>query len=116
MKYNKKYILIDDAGVIRPVYNKSGWYDRVNYHCAIESIFQSNLLKKLTFELDGYLITINTKDLKIDTTFVHCEDGRIVRNSMIMFKSGGYMTEFLAFFSDNPSEWFGDDDFKAVKL
>ena len=45
IKFNKKYIRIDDQKVLHPVYNKSGWYDCCDYKTAIELLNQAIVLE-----------------------------------------------------------------------
>ena len=107
MKYNKKYLHIDENNIIHPVTGKYGSYETWKYNTQITSIFENQNVEKLSFELDGYIITIYSKDLKITKEKRFREDGSIYWLVLSQFKSGGDLTEFLAYFNEDEKEWLG---------
>jgi len=112
MKYNKKYLYLDNNGIAHPqpdVYLHK-------YHYQIVSIFENQNIDKLSFWLDGYIITIFSKDLKITKEKKFRNDGSMYWLIFSEFNSGGHLAEFLAFFDQDQEVWLECPDIHFEKI
>jgi hypothetical protein len=107
MRYNKSRIEIDSNGILRPKFNKSGWYDNGDYAYAILVLFENQKIEKLSFQLGGkYVVTIFSKDLVVKKEKRYRDDGTHYWLTEINFiNNQGYLTEFLYLFIMDEKVW-----------